>query len=106
MEIKTKIVSFDEIPGNSGLELFDSTDIHIDNEVAIKFEQNGVEVAFMSIMRNPLSDNSICINEFEVLKAFRRKGIGKNCIMLFLSEMNNYTIELHAKNKNSRKRYI
>lgn len=72
------------------------------DEIILKFEQNGVTVAFMSVMISFLSNDTIWINDFEVLKQHRCIGIGRECIRNFLSEFNATkfnSIELDAKDK-------
>lgn len=71
-------------------------------EQILKYEKDGEIVAFIRISVDPLDNKSIYIDEFEVVKPFRKQGLGKRSIsdLILDSEVD---IKLMVKNASVQK---
>lgn len=86
-----------ELKKNSILEL--PWDWLEDEEYIWKYEMNNSPVAFIRLSIDPCDKISICIDEFEVIKTYRKQGLGKKLICEFLETVDS-DVKLMAKNKN------
>ena len=86
-----------ELKKNSILEL--PWDYLEDEEYIWKYEMNNSPIAFIRLSLDPCDKISIYIDEFEIIKSYRRQGLGKKLICEFL-EIVDSDVKLYAKNKN------
>lgn len=70
----------------------------VENSSLLLFKQNGNICALISFSQDTTSKNTIFIDEFEVLKNYRKQGIGKQIINEFIQSRNS-NIRLLAKNE-------
>lgn len=64
-----------------------------------KYEMDNLPIAFIRLSLDPVDKASIWIDEFEVIKKYRRQGRGKRLIWEFLKGVKS-DVKLLAKNKN------
>lgn len=69
-----------------------------DNEFIYLFEMDGNAYAVIRLSSDPLDSNVIWIDEFEIIRDYRKRGIGKLIICGILKECN-MVVKLLAKNK-------
>lgn len=85
-----------ELKKNSILEL--PWDFPEKGEYIRKYEMNNVPIAFIRSSPDPEDKKSIFIDEFEVIKRYRKQGLGKKLICEFLEGADS-DVKLLAKNK-------
>ena len=68
------------------------------NEAIWKYEEKNTPVAFVKISLDPIDKTSIWVDEFEVIRIYRKQGFGKSAISDFLGKVN-ADVKLLAKNK-------
>lgn len=71
-------------------------------EQIYSFFDEGEEAAFVKISIDPVDEEAIDIEEYEVLRTHRNKGFGKECIRYLLNDLNS-TVKLLAKNSSVQK---
>ena len=71
-------------------------------EQIFKYEMDGEIVAFIRLSVDPIDNESVWIDEFEVLIPFRKQGIGKKSILDLLVDAE-VDIKLLAKNASVQK---
>lgn len=69
-----------------------------EDEHVWKYEMNNLPIAFIRLSLDPEDKVSIFIDEFEVIKMYRKQGIGKKLICEFLEGVDS-DVKLLAKNK-------
>lgn len=74
----------------------------VGTEQVLKYEKDGKIVAFIRVSVDPKDNESIWIDEFEVVIPFRRQGIGKKSILDLLVDTE-VDIKLLAKNTSVQK---
>lgn len=68
------------------------------DEPVFSYDYEGVSVAYIRVSVDPIDKKSVWIDEFEVIREYRKKGIGKKVISEFVKESTS-DILIMAKNR-------
>lgn len=94
-----RMATCEEIEQMKKDEILEMPWIYLDEEDFIYlYEEKNCVCAVIKLSVDPLDNNVIWIDEFEIVRSFRNQGIGKSIICSFIKECDK-VIRLLAKNR-------
>lgn len=69
-----------------------------EDEWLYSYEYEGIKIAYVRISLDPIDKKSLWIDEFEILRQYRKKGIGRKAICELIKDSPS-DIKIMAKNK-------